>query len=498
MTDPKIYTAGLTIETNVDKSIAASLLRSNGTLGGFGRDASGQPVLISCSHVLFPGFKALSDTRVYSPGYSSTCCGGDPIARPVFDVAKQASDEGVVEGWVGGYHAGTWTGGFNWVAARVNVNGHNVAGHASELDCAAARLDPGVRFSNAWHVEHQDGSVTTIPLKGAVTESLGIGKGPDFGTAPTEQQYVRLYSADGKILHYGTMISTRLGLRDVPFPGDPDNLLYRFGIGDLTDALQGTKASVNQFLILPRPAPVAGGSYQDGYRRGESLDFHGGESGSFVINSDNLVIAMLIRIVPPTQLGLDTSLLEVRDVKNLGIATPIGPILANLNVTIPSDPDGWSGTVPASGPRTARVVGADLDAQTARRRQAVAQLRGELHTSVRGRLLLGKIGQHHREVRRLMTTVRPIAVTWRALAGPAYLAACLRSLENPGYRIPASINGVPRERLLAAMAALFGKYGSDPLRRDIERYEGLLTGALLPLTALNEVPAALARPGARS
>jgi hypothetical protein len=495
MTDPpKTYTAGLKIETDADRRITASLEKSNGTLGGFGRDASGQPVLISCSHVLFPGFTALSDTRVYTPGYSSTCCGGDPVARPVFDVAKQASDEGAVEGWVGGYHAGTWTGGFNWIAAKVDVNGHKMDGHASEIDCAAARLDPGVRFSNVWHVEHEDGSVTTIPLKGAVTDSLGVGKGPELGTAPTEQQYVRLYSADGKVLHYGTMLSHPVGLEDVAPSGDPDSLLHRSGIGDLTDPLQGIKANVNQFLILPRPAPVAGQPYQDGYRRGESLDFHGGESGSFVINSDNLVIAMLIRIIPPTKVGLDTSMLEVRDVGHLGVATPIGKVLANLNVTIPSDPDGWSGTVPASGPRTARVVGADLDAQTARRRQAVAQLRGELHTSVRGRLLLGKIGQHHREVRRLMTTVRPIAVTWRALAGPAYLAACLRSLDNPGHRIPASINGVPRERLLAAMAALFGKYGSDPLRRDIERYEGLLTGALLPLTMLGEVPAALARP----
>jgi hypothetical protein len=489
MTDPKIYTAGMTIETNANKG--------PGTIGGFGRDASGHPVLISCSHVLFPGFKALSNTRVYSPNYSPSFCNGDPIARPVFDVAKQASDEGVVEGWVGGYHAGTWTGGFNWIAAKVNVDGHKMRGHASETDCAAARLDPGVRFSNAWQI-NLSGTVSTIPLKGAVTDSLGIGKGPELGTAPTEQQYVRLYSAEHETLQYGTMLFRPTLGRDVPEAGDPDNLLYRSGIGNLNDAGVGSKANVNQLLILPRPTPVAGQSYQDGYRNGESLDIDEGESGSFVINSDNLIIAMLIRRIDPTQVLTDTSALELRDVVHLGLATPIGKVLANLNVTIPSDPDGWSGTVPASGPRTARVIGASLDAQTARRRQAVAQLRGDLHTSVRGRLLLGKIGQHRREVRRLMTTVRPIAVTWRALAGPAYLAACLRSLDNPGHRIPASINGVPRERLLAAMAALFGKYGSDPLRRDIERYEGLLTGALLPLTTLHEVPAALARPGARS
>jgi hypothetical protein len=198
-------------------------------------------------------------------------------------------------------------------------------------------------------------------------------------------------------------------------------------------------------------------------------------------------------------LGLDTNLLEVRDVKHLGVATPIGPILANLKVTIPSASEGWSGTVPASGPRTARVFGGGLDAPAGPRRvRAVARLREELRSSVCGRLLLGKIGMHRREVRRLMTTVRPVAVTWRALCGPAYLAETLRSLEDPGHRIPASINGVPRERLLAAMASVLLRYGSDALRRDIERYEGLFTGALLPLTSIHEAPAALARPGAGS
>jgi hypothetical protein len=491
MTDPpKVYTAGETIETSTHDGI--------GTIGGFGQDAAGHQVLISCSHVLFPGFVALSDTRVFSPDYSSSCCGGDPVGRPVFDAAKQASDEGV-EGFVGGYHAGTWTGGFNWIPARINVNGANVPGHASETDCAAARLDPGVRFSNVWQVQ-QDSAVTTIPLKGAFTDppgdgtglDFGIGKGPAFGTAPTEQQYVRIYSAAHKRLQYGTVLSTP---PDIEHAGDPDHLLYRFGIGNGTDASDGSKANVNQFLILPRPTPVAGQPYEDGYRHGEILDFHGGESGSFVINSDNLVIAMIVRAVDPAGVVRDRSPLELRDVTHFGVATPIGPILANLGVTIPSDPNGWSGTVPASGPRTARVSGSP-DAATERRRRAVARLRDELRSSVRGRLLLGKIGQHRREVRRLMTTVRPVAVTWRALGGPAYLAETLRSLEDSAHQIPTSINGVPRERLLAAMGSVLLRYGSDALRRDIERYQGLLAGALLPLASVHEAPAALARPGA--
>jgi hypothetical protein len=482
MTDPpKVYTAGETIETNTHDG--------PGTIGGFGQDAAGHPVLISCSHVLFPGFAALSDIRVFSPNYKC-CCGGDPIGRPVFDPAKQASDEGA-DGFVGGYHDGNWTGGFNWVAAQLTENGKKVSGHASETDCATARLDPGVRFSNVWQVE-QDGAVTTIPLKGAITGSFGIGKGPAFGTAPSEQQYVRIYSADHKRLQYGTMLSTP---PDTEHADDPDHLLWRIGIGDKTDAMAGCKANVNQFLFLPRPTPVAGQPYEDGYRRGEVLNIHGGESGSFVINSDNLVIAMIIRAIRPADVVLDRSPLELRDVAHFGLATPIGPILANLGVTIPSDPNGWSATVPASGPPSARVFGS-LNPSTERRRRAAARLHDELRTSVRGRLLLGKIGQHRREVRRLMTTVRPVAVTWRALGGPAYLAETLRSLDDPAHQIPTSINGVPRERLLAAMESVLLRYGSDALRRDLERYQGLLATALLPLTSVHEAPAALARPRA--
>ena len=44
------------------------------------------------------------------------------------------------------------------------------------------------------------------------------------------------------------------------------------------------------------------------------------------------------------------------------------------------------------------------------------------------------------------------------------------------------------------MMPLFARYGSDGLRRDIDRYGPLFAEALLALDSIMDIPAALARP----
>jgi hypothetical protein len=324
-----------------------------------------------------------------------------------------------------------------------------------------------------------------------VGSGLGVGKGPNFGTAPSPQQYVRLYSDIHRRVQFGTMLSTP---PDIPHVDDPDHLLFRFGVSDESDARVGAKPMVNQFIFLPRPTPDPTVSYEDSYRRGEELTINGGESGSFIINSNNEIIAMLVARIDPSKVGaLPMDKMELADVKYFGIASPIAPILANLKVTIPPANDGWSGVVPAAGTGRFVTAGAGGDAVAVTRRRNLVRLTEELRGSVRGQLLLGKIGQHRREVRRLLTTVRPIVAAWRALGGAAFHHHCVRSIERSGHRIPTNINGVSRERLVTAMLPLFAEYGSDGLRRDIEHYRVLFADALIHIESIMDAPWALAR-----
>ncbi|MEV4476513.1 hypothetical protein ACFFR3_19535 [Nonomuraea salmonea] len=483
---PPFVSAGASIETNHGKG--------PGSLGCFARDSSGHPVLLSCSHVLFPGFKVIGDMAVHSPDYSSCCSGGVRIGRPVYDPNQKAQP---IEGgeWVGGYREGQWTGGFNWIPAKVRVLGTVVNGHASETDCAMARLDPGVMFRNVWQVD-LGGTVTTIPIKGAVTDGLGIGKGPVLGTLPSHEQYVRVYNAVNGRLKYGTMLSNTLTEPDV---SDPDRIIMRVGMSDPSDHKAGSMTNVNQFMILPRPSPIPGQSLEDSYRNGEELTFEGGDSGSVVINHENRVIAIIIRASPIDKFfKLDRSAPEFANVGNLGVATPIGKVLERLQVEIPAVEDGWSGAAPSAGAAVHLVVGRPPSAAELARRRGVAELRDQLRTSLLGRLLLGKIGQHRREVRELLRSERHIAAAWQALQGAAFYHHCVRGVRTPGHPIPTVINGVSRARLAGTMLSLLLQHAGPALRRDLERYGQKLIDALLPVETMQDVPAALARPRARS
>ncbi|MEU8359906.1 hypothetical protein AB0C27_28220 [Nonomuraea sp. NPDC048882] len=483
---PPFVTAGASIETNHNKG--------PGSLGCFARDSGGHPVLLSCAHVLFPGFKVIDKFAVYSPDYSSCCSSGVRIGRPVYDPNQKAQPtEG--EEWVGGYHDGQWTGGFNWIPAKVRVMGTVVNGHASETDCAMARLDPGVKFHNAWQV-NLGSTVTSIPIKGAVTDGLGIGKGPPVGTLPSHEQYVRVYNAVNGRLRFGTMLSNTLSEPDV---ADPDRIIMRVGMSDPRDHGTGSKTNVNQFMILPRPSPIPGQSLSDSYHNGEELTFESGDSGSVVINHENRVIAMIIRAGPIDEyFKLDRSAPEFAHVGNLGIATPIGPVLERLQVEIPAAEDGWSGTTPSAGGPVHIFLGRPPSNVDLAQRRGVEQLREQLRTSLLGRLLLGKIGQHRREVRELLTSVRPVAAAWQAMQGAAFYHHCVQGVRAPGHTIPTVINGVSRAQLAETMLPLLLRHAGPVLRRDLERYGPKMIGLLLPVETIQDVPLVLARPRARS
>ena len=262
----------------------------------------------------------------------------------------------------------------------------------------------------------------------------------------------------------------------------------------------------NQIAILPRPMPKPAKpgkprNYEDDYAQtGQELSIDSGDSGSVVIDFQGRVIAQIVAAGPfdpdvyvrkPEQ----RSLIEYQALvgKNLGIATPIQAIMDQLHITMLSHPSGFSGTVPSAGTSTRVFLSsASSDRQLEAARLTVVRLRKELGCTRRGKLLLGKIGQHRREVRMLLANVRAISSAWRELNGPAFYHHCFQSASNPRHVIPTCINGTTRDNLVEGLKPLFLIHASPALQRDIRRYGDRAAAALLGISTLDDAPNAVA------
>ncbi|RKS28631.1 hypothetical protein BJ917_1527 [Pseudomonas sp. WPR_5_2] len=485
----KVYTAGIDIESNVP---SVDVRSESGTLGCYALRA-GNPVLLTCSHVMFPGFAALPQTGIYQPNYSSCCSGGDKIGTPVYD-PKDIKD-------------GKYKGGFKTTLGDVQVPAPNDKGYTvvhnftcSETDCAIATLDmnPFTRFRNVFSTPEGE-----IAITGSNTDVLSILP-PKAGTAPAPDQYVRVFSPRVNQVIYGTLLwvaTSEVTVDSMIIDGKRMTPLFPSGISESpkSDEAAGTMPSINQFLILPRPKPIPGVSdYTKYYAQANiTLSFDHGDSGAVVIDSQGRVIAQVVRklYLKPEQLTLDPAkrkLIEFNSVGSLAVASPIRAVFEQLNITIPA-------TLDISGPtsETPRVMVPGFDGGTERdaQQRAVERLREGLRKTRRGKLILGKVGQHRREVRRLFATVRAISVAWHKLGGAGFYNQAVRSALDPNHIIPNSINGVTRERLINVILPLFVCYGSAELRRDIERYRGWGVEMVLAVATIDDVPKALARRG---
>jgi hypothetical protein len=501
-----VYTAGMPIQSKISGSGLTVGPSKDGVLGCFAKDASGKPVLLTNSHVMFPHFLALAHMGMFQPDYSSCCSSGDKIATPVFDPA-QVQD-------------GKYKGGFKTKIGRGVIPAPNDKGwkvenivHSSETDCAIARLDPRIQFKNVLKVPTEQvpgsapgapGSTIEIAINGSNDDVLSV-LGPAAGTAPAPEQYVRVFTPrGGGRLIFGTLTWTPHGDADsdsMVVNGTRQTPIFRdaFVIGSPEDEEKaGSIPSVNQFVILPRPKPIPGETdYKKFYKPNQDLSFDFGDSGCVVIDHLGRVIAQIIGgfpFVPDlfVKKPSERSLIEFTSVRNVGIASPIRGIIEQLKITIP--PAGFAGTVPATA-TSARVIvpGFRDNSSSDVNRHLVERLRQRLRSTRRGRFVLGKIGQHRREVRDLLERVRAVSVAWRDLQGPAFYHHCVQSARNADHLIPTSINGVSRDTLVDVLMPLFLLHGSPALCRDITRYRAWAKGVLLQVAALNDLPESVAR-----
>jgi hypothetical protein len=502
---PTVYTAGMPIESKISGSLLTVGSSEQGSLGCFARDSAGKPVLLTNSHVMFPHFLALSHLGIYQPDYSSCCSSGDKIATPVFDPAQVKDGK-----FKGGFKMINLMGG---VVPAPNPRGWTKQKivHSSETDCAIARLDPRVQFSNVLRVpadqvpgSAKPGSTVDIAINGSNDDVLSV-LGPKAGTTPAPDQYVRVFTPrGGGRLIFGTITWTPHSVADsdsMVVDGTRQTPIFRdaFVIGSPEDEERaGSVPSINQFVILPRPKPIPGETdYTKFYKPNQDLSFDFGDSGSVVIDHLGRVIAQIIGgfpFIPDlfVKKESDRSRIEFTEVRNVGIASPIRGIIEQLTITIP--PAGFSGTVPAAAARARVFVpGVPENSRLESDREIVQRLRERLRLTRRGTLVLGKIAQHRREVRQLLERVRAIGAVWRDLQGPGFYHHCVQSARDDQHVIPTSINSITRDRLIDGLLPLLLRHASPALRRDLTRYQAWAREVFLQVAMLDDVPLLVAR-----
>jgi hypothetical protein len=443
-----VNTAGMAIEN------AAVAI---GALGCFARTINGNlPVLVSCAHVLFGGAQFLTNVCISRQSSSSAC-----LFRSI------------------GRTLNAWGDGFGGVANTLTDTntGEQVTVTGSDTDCAIARLDPGAVFSNEFPVNSQMGMVQGTPPPGQLGLTLWLPS-----QAPSPAQIVRMYSPVSQSMVEGMVVALRFSnmiARHFDGTQIPD-LVYPWVI---EPQQPDTQPLVNQLLILPRaPAPVF-------------AQPSGGDSGSVVLNHLDQVIGLLVGGMP---IGRVPQVLEAPDnpgsppragfahATHMSFASPIEPVLARLNITIPP---GLSGTVPSAGRRIHVVVSrSGFDVHGDELQEPIHRIRRELSTLRLGRVLMEKHARHRREMRRILSTFRHASATWRRAQGPAFVSHGARQLLDPSHALPTVINGVDRGRLIEQMAAVFRAYGSPALRRDVERYLPLIRKLAVDLTYVHELP----------
>jgi len=221
--------------------------------GAFARvKGTTRPVILSCSHVIFPGFVAVPHQGVYQPKVQLVllerregCVRGlRPEEIGFLRILRAVSSADT--------RTAKWFGGFN------NFPGTKV-GFGGTKDKGGPREQYGLRNRYARprrevqeRVARWDGDQRGDPQ----TDSAWAWARARLleEPAPTTEQYVRVFSPRINKVIYGTMLSHRNAPTQIRVT-DPERIVYPFIIENSDDADSGIKPSIDQFLILPRPAP---------------------------------------------------------------------------------------------------------------------------------------------------------------------------------------------------------------------------------------------------
>jgi hypothetical protein len=215
----------------------------------------------------------------------------------------------------------------------------------------------------------------------------------------------------------------------------------------------------------------------------------GGDSGSAIVNEAGEIVGLHFMSFHDPATG-----------RHFGFACHIEAVESALEITVPGTRAGLG--TPAGTPIAALDQPIDPSAGTVmiggatfprRRVDLVAEaLLARLAATDAGRAWLGLFERHQHEVLGLVNRRRGVTLAWQRSAGPAWLAAAVRSLTVPGYLLPERIDGTTSAELAEAMGAALARDGSPALRADLKRHGDRLLARLREVTTVDDGIAALA------
>lgn len=334
---------------------------------------------------------------------------------------------------------------FNHV--RVKPDSSSDIEEGSEIDCAIADYNKKRDYTN--EIE-KVGMISGTPSPG----TFGLVAGSNVKKMGTTTGLT-----SGKVVAFKTNAHYEDG---TPL----SNLLFPFRMGNEQDNIEsGAQYSINQFFFVPDPDPDDP----------QKLVYFAepGDSGSVVVNDSLQVVAMISRAVNITDQFridfnnvVDPAFKIGNNIGSIGTGMPIGLVLTALDIEILPN---LKGTATSAGEQIFIKEGGTTkhvhhDDWLSKKSDDIQALICSTPDSAH---FFKKIRNYRAEVLYLINKKRQVTLCWHRMRGPAFIAACLRKLRDPGYTIPHEINGIKRTKLIREMANILSIYGSDNLKNDI-------------------------------
>ena len=191
-----------------------------------------------------------------------------------------------------------------------------------------------------------------------------------------------------------------------------------------------------------------------------------GDSGSVVVNDQNVVVGLLFSIDDATQ--------------TLGYANLITNVTAAMNITIIKS--GTAGTIPLGGEASPAAL-AEADANAA----PMEELREALRQMEKGRAMLALFDRHGHEINTLINTNRPVKVAWHRYQGPAFTGHLIKSAREPEHQIPPEIGSVTPANLVLRMSVVLQDHGSAALSAAVAEHTLPLLNLLAGASSVQEL-----------
>jgi hypothetical protein len=196
-----------------------------------------------------------------------------------------------------------------------------------------------------------------------------------------------------------------------------------------------------------------------------------GDSGAVLINMRNELVGLMYSFPPAGQPGT-------------GVACHINEVIDALRTrNIDFSPNF---TNRPQGTGTSRGAVIHLPPEHAPAPLTWTSLQPQLNAHATSRKFMHAVEEFRRETVMLVNSCRPVTVAWQRNNGPGWMAALIRSIQEPHYSLPEKIKGTTLETLLVKMNETLQTHGSEALKQRLQNLSPEIIGAFKEARNFNE------------